>query len=266
MKFKKLLIESVIDDLDISKLDKGILKFFNTIRDEKNYITSSRTGEITNSWDVTDGEKIIKVAKHLNYYDYDHLIKLYKFYQRYKDILFIDLDIDSSMEGSEFNYDTDKDIIRPILLTYYNDNYVNKRINVGGIEWEFSLMGMSIEKAILEEFQTIQLDSVGDNIPFNVIWVSFMSIKEKLGMFGYDWIAQDEGLAEWNGKENHDSDYEEILVSGYLKLTPLKDLKESSMKKFFDGLIDKIKTNIIENNIWILEEYMEWVESNQPPQ
>ena len=32
MKFKKLLIESVIDDLDLSKLDKGILKFFNVIK------------------------------------------------------------------------------------------------------------------------------------------------------------------------------------------------------------------------------------------
>jgi hypothetical protein len=38
------------------------------------------------------------------------------------------------------------------------------------------------------------------------------------------------------------------------------------LKKFFDELIEKVKTNIIENNIWIIEEYMEWVESNQPPQ
>ena len=67
-------------------------------------------------------------------------------------------------------------------------------------------------------------------------------------------------------QENHDVDYEEILASGYLKVTPLKDLKESSLKKFFDELIEKAKTNIIEKNIWILEEYMEWVESNQPPQ
>jgi len=265
MKFKKLLIESVIDDLDLSKLDKGILKFFNVIKDEKNYYTNQRTGEVTNSWDLSDGEKIIKVAKHLNYYDYDHLIKVYKFYQRYKDILFIDLDIDSSMEGSEFNYDTDKDIIQPILLTYYNDNYVNKRINLGGFEWEFSLMGMTIEEAIAEEFQSMQIDSVGDNIPFTVVYASFLP-NRKNGMFGADWIAQDEGLAEWNGKENHDSDYEEILGSGFLKVTPLKDLKESSLKKFFDELIDRVKSNIIENNIWIIEEYMEWVESNQPPQ
>lgn len=265
MKFKKLLIESVIDDLDLSKLDKGILKFFNVIRDEKNYTTNRRTGDITNSWDLSDGEKIIKVAKHLNYYDYDHLIKVYKFYQRYKDILFVDLDIDSSMEGSEFNYDTDEDIVQPILLTYYNDNYVNKRINIGGFEWEFSLMGMTIEEAIAEEFQSIQLDSVGDNVPLNVIWASFLPNK-KNGMFGVDWHAQDEGLSEWNGKENHGSIYEDILSSGYVSVTPLKDLKESSLKKFFDTLIEKIKTDIIEDHVWMVEEYMEWVESNQPPQ
>ena len=265
MKFKKLLIESVIDDLDLSKLDKGILKFFNAIKDDKNYSTNQRRGAITQSWDMSDGEKIIKVAKHLNYYDYDHLIKVYKFYQRYKDILFVDLDIDSSMEGSEFNYDADKDIILPILLTYYSDNYVNKRINIGRFEWEFSLMGMSIEEAIFEEFQSIELDSVSDNIPFTVAYASFSPFKNN-DMFGCDWIAQDDDLAQWNGKENHDVDYEEILTSGYLKVTPLKDLKESSLKKFFDELIEEAKTNIIEKNIWILEEYMEWVESNQPPQ
>jgi hypothetical protein len=55
MKFKKLLIESVIDDLDLSKLDKGILKFFNVIRDEKNYTTNRRTGDIANSWDLRNG-------------------------------------------------------------------------------------------------------------------------------------------------------------------------------------------------------------------
>jgi hypothetical protein len=265
MKFKKLLIESVIDDLDLSKLDKGILKFFNVIRDEKNYTTNRRTGDITNSWDLSDGEKIIKVAKHLNYYDYDHLLKVYKFYQRYKDILFVDLDIDSSMKGSEFNYDTDKDIVQPILLTYYNDNYVNTRINVGGFEWEFSLMDLTIEEAIGEGFVNIQLDNLGDNVPFNVIWASFIPTK-KNGMFGFDWVSQDEAFAEWNGKENHASNYEEILSSGYVSVTPLKDLKESSLKKFFDTLIEKVKTNIIEDNIWMIEEYMEWVESNQPPQ
>jgi hypothetical protein len=74
------------------------------------------------------------------------------------------------------------------------------------------------------------------------------------------------GFAEWNGKEKHNSNYEEILSGGYVSVTPLKDLKESSLKKFFDTLIEKVKTNIIEDNIWMIEEYMEWVESNQPPQ
>ena len=186
--------------------------------------------------------------------------------QRYKDILFVDLDIDSSMEGSEFNYDTDKDIVQPILIKYYYDNYVykRKRINIGGFEWVFTLMDMSLEEAFVEKFQYMELISVGDNIPMTDVLASFLPSTN--GKFVAEWVTPDEGLAEWNGKENHNKDYEEVLVAEYLKVTPLKDLKESSLKKFFDELIEKVKTNIIEDNIWILEEYMEWVESNQPPQ
>jgi hypothetical protein len=35
MKFKNILTEAIIDNLDISKLDKGILKSIHKFRDEK---------------------------------------------------------------------------------------------------------------------------------------------------------------------------------------------------------------------------------------
>ena len=44
-----------------------------------------------------------------------------------------------------------------------------------------------------------------------------------------------------------------------------KDLKESTIKNYFEELIDNIKIDIIAENQWKIEEYMEWVSENQPP-
>lgn len=265
MKFKKLLIESVIDNLDLPKFDKGILKLYNAITDDKNYIRNYRTGDIINSYDTLDGQKIVKAAKNLSYYNYDHLIKVYKFFQKYKDILFSDINLLSSLEGSEFNYETDRNIMQPILLTYYYDNYFGNSFNISGIEWNFNMaLGVGVEESIIEEVDSIVIYSVNDNVPFTNVYVAILP--NKTSKFGADMITHEEAFAEWNGKIYHNTKYDEVIGGEYLTVTPLKDLKEESLKKFFDELFERVKTDLIGKGINKIEEYMEWVESSQPPQ
>ena len=78
MKFKNILTEAMIDTLDISKLDRGILKTIHKFINEKGVYINSTDGKKT-EWDLSDGEKLLKVSNALGYNDYDHLYKLYKY-------------------------------------------------------------------------------------------------------------------------------------------------------------------------------------------
>ena len=80
MKFKKLITESVIDNLDISKQEKAILKTFNIVDDDKSTYS-------TKDFDLSDGEKMIKVSEMTGVNDLDKIYSLYKFFIKYKDIL-----------------------------------------------------------------------------------------------------------------------------------------------------------------------------------
>ena len=69
-----ILTEAVIDNLNLSKIDRAILKSFHLLRSEKNY---SRSGA---EFNLTVADKILKVDEMLNTGDYQKLYSVYKFY------------------------------------------------------------------------------------------------------------------------------------------------------------------------------------------
>ena len=257
MKLRGLLTESVIDELNLSKLDKGILKTFHLIKDEKSYYGSS-------VYDLLDSERIIKVSELLLFNDYDKLFKLHRFYKKYGHILFED--IDESYLNSPINIKEDYDAARGILLKYYDDNYVGKTFNLGGFEWQFGQLLGDFESSILEEVESMEIRLNGDrDVPYLVVYSTFISetYSDKVGC---DMISQDEGLAEWYGKKiNASGSYEEVIGSGWINIKRPKDFKNETLKKYFDKLIEKVKKEIIQKNVWKITEYMLWVESNRPP-
>ena len=68
MKFKNILTESIIDDMDIPKLDKVVLKVFNIIKDDKFYYPGQ-----TKAWEMTEGQRLVKASEMLKIGDYDYL-------------------------------------------------------------------------------------------------------------------------------------------------------------------------------------------------
>ena len=77
-----ILTEAVIDNLNLSKIDRAILKSFHLLRSEKNY---SRSGA---EFNLTVADKILKVDEMLNTGDYQKLYSVYKFYEKYGNFLF----------------------------------------------------------------------------------------------------------------------------------------------------------------------------------
>ena len=256
LNFNNILTESVIDGLNLNKFDKGILKIYNNISKEE---TIQHTPD-----DYNDAFTIVKTSEMLSYYDYDKLLKLYKFYKKYKNILFMDSPSEEDL-NTKVKYPKDSRIVDNLLLKYFYDNYVEKTFEVGNFTWEFNIPMGSYDEALLEESDGIEIRLLGDE---TVPYVSlFVGITENKKGIGYDMIAMDEGLSEYNARYIlKNGDYEEIIGSGYIMgLHQPKDLKEDTIKNYMEELIDYIKIDIIPENQWKIEEYMEWVSENQPP-
>ena len=70
--FNSLLTETVIDNLNITKMDKAILKSFHLLRSEKIYSPSGK------EFNLTVADKIEKVEEMLNTGDYQRLYTVSK--------------------------------------------------------------------------------------------------------------------------------------------------------------------------------------------
>jgi hypothetical protein len=250
LNFNKIITESVIDELKIDKVDKGILKLMNS------YIKN-----IDNEYEVISG--LIKISEHISYYDYDKLYSLYKFYKKYSKILFGEL---TEYENStSLNYSKDNTVIMGMLFNYYWDNYGGKTFFIDGLEWEYTLPMGSVEESIIEDAESIEIRLLGDEtIPIVSIFVSLLEGNRGIG---FDMISMDDGLAAYNAKYiKNKGTYEEILDTGYiLGLKRPKDLKTNTLKEYFEELVDYIQMDIIGENQWIIEHYIEWASNNQPP-
>lgn len=265
MKFKNILTEAIIDNLDISKLDKGILKTIHKFRDEKGY-WQNRKGEVVNTWDLSDGEKLLKVANALGYDDYDHLYKLYKYYLKYQNLLFDDL---PSVELEGDITSEDMGLLGPILLQFYYDNYVGQTFDVDGITWRVDTPMGNLKDAMAEEATSMELFSEGDTTPLVVVYCQFVGPNVLNRGNGIDVISHDDGLSQYNGqyvrKKTHK--YDETLANAYIDSVDFpEDLKKETLKIYFDKLIGGVIELGLEPATDIILDYMDHVRVNQPPQ
>jgi len=267
MKFKNILTEAIIDTLDISKLDRGILKTIHKFINEKGFYYS-RDGT-KNEWDLSDGEKLLKISKALGYDDYDHLFKLYKFYLKNSDVLFGELpstDTETTIELIK-----DYELLRPILLQYMYDNYIGKEYDVDGITWKVDTPMGDISEALTEYATAVELFTWGRDVPTVVGYCSFIPSKAMFekGQLGFDILSMDDGLSDYNGtyarKNKHR--HEEILSTGSLGgiKYPI-NLKEETLKKYFDDLFNTFVGEELPYPTEIILDYMDHINAHQPPQ
>lgn len=259
MKFKNILTEAIIDTLDISKLDRGILKTIHKFINEKG-VYINRKGEKTSEWDLSDGEKLLKVSNALGYNNYDHLFKLYKFYLKHRLYLFDEspkIDTETIVNPLK-----DYEILRPILLQYLYDNYVGKEYDVNGIIWKVDTPMGDISEAITEEASAMELFTWGQDIPVVVGYLEFIVQVERIMKGnGYDIIAMDDGLCTYNGTyvKKNKSQYRESLGTGYISDVKFpNNLKEESLKKYFDELIEKFVNTVLPQPTEIILDYIEY--------
>lgn len=266
MKFKNILTEAIVDTLDISKLDRGILKTIHKFINEKG-VFISRNGEKT-EWDLSDGEKLLKVSQALGYNDYDHLFKLYKFYLKHRLYLFDESPkIDTETDVDEL---TDYKILRPILLQYMYDNYIGKEYNVNGIIWKVDTPLGDMSEALTEEATAMEFFTWGRDVPIVVGYLEFIKSTEKIMKGnGYDVISMDDDLSTYYGTygKRNKFQHEEILNSGYVTNVKFpNNLKEESLKKYFDELINVFVSEVLPQPTEIILDYMDHVNAHQPPQ
>lgn len=250
MKFKKLITESVIDNLDISNQEKAILKTFNIVDDDKSTYS-------TKEFDLSDGEKMIKVSEMTGVNDLDKIYSLYKFFIKYKDILFKD-------EVSNIEYGTldinDKDMLSALLLKYFNDNFNGKILfKVRDGEFKVGLM-MNLQESLAEESYSIIGYFESNTLP-NAIFYCGIFKDTGIGI-GWDFITHDDDFAEFNAKQilKRGEHYEEVINSGYMNIPTFKNLSNESLNKYFTQLFANIQDTVLED-MWVLEEYMEWVQN-----
>ncbi len=267
MKLKNILTEAIIDTLDISKLDRGILKTIHNFINEKGVYINSK-GE-KNEWGLSDGEKLLKVSKALGYDDYDHLFKLYKFYIKHSDVLFGELpttDVETIVDPIK-----DSEILRPILLQYMYDNYIGKEYNVDGIVWKVDTPMGALSEAMTEYATAVELFTWGGDVPMVVGYCSFIPSKKMFekGGLGYDILSMDDDLSTYNGTyvRKNINLYGEELGTGYLEgiKYPI-NLKEETLKKYFDDLFNTFVDEALPHPTEVILDYMDHINAHQPPQ
>jgi hypothetical protein len=260
MKFKNILTEALIDDLNIPPIDKGILKTYHLIKNEKGSWND-------NTWELTAGERLYKVANLLAIEDYDKLVRLYNVYQTYGNILF-DKSIDENDLYVPLDYTRDESLINAALILYFYNNYDGEVMHCTNVKsigrdmcWEYKVMEDDPEDAILEESSSLELYLSGEEpIPYVTTFLGYYSSQ---GNVGFDVIIMNEELLDYNnrmfGRNN------EILSSGTIQMNPPKDLKPETLKVYFDTLFKKMSDHLKEEVNWKIENYIEYVQNNQPP-
>lgn len=250
MKFKNLITETIIDTLKLSKEEKGILKTFNVVDDDK-HTYESRT------LDLNDGEKLIKVSDMTGVNDLDKIYSLYKFFKKYKDILFKD-----EMGGIKYGVldINDNDLISSLILKYFYDHYNETTlVKVPGGEWRVITM-FGLQDQIAEETYSIIIYLDSDTLPNVVMYCGIFKDNDK--GIGWDLLTHDDDFAIFNGHSiKHKGKFDEVLDTGHINIPAPKNLSNSEMEKYFKQLFTKIEDIILED-MWVIEEYMEYKNNN----
>ena len=243
LNFKNILTESIVDDLNISKIDKVALKVFNIIKDDKFYYPGQ-----DKAWDMSDGQRIVKASEMLKIGDYDYLYSIYDFFMTYGDVLFQDIPKEIPKKTLPFNSDYDH-ILGTKLLQYYYDNY-NGKIIVSNETGDFvcGVVSEDINEAIMEEMYSVEIRNYRVSTS---IFVNMFPNKKEPNKLGSDYLSMSDELSEFIPiyRETDEEDYEEIVDTKYFDIDFPKDMSDASLKKYFDDIIKSvIKEMIIPNN------------------
>jgi hypothetical protein len=142
------------------------------------------------------------------------------------------------------------------------DNYVGKEYDVNGIIWKVDTPMGDISEAITEEASAMELFAWGQDIPVVVGYLEFIVQVERIMKGnGYDIIAMDDGLCTYNGTyvKKNKSQYRESLGTGYISDVKFpNNLKEESLKKYFDELIEKFVNTVLPQPTEIILDYIEY--------
>lgn len=255
LKLKNILTESIIDGLNIGKFEKGVLKMIHSAKSEYDIDKSG--------FSSGDAELISYISETLSFYDYGKLIQIYKFYKKYSDILFTDSKFEEEI-NNEIKYPEDEKIVNFILLLYYYKNYNSQVLNTGKSQWKFTVTSGMIEEALSEEMFTMELWLMGDENPSVTIFCNLLPDEKGLGC---DMISFDDGFQQYNAESIKGyGDYDEVIGGEYIQgIVKPTDLKEETLKRYFDKIIEKIKTDIIQTNQWKIDEYINYVRGAEPP-
>ena len=241
--FKNILTESIVDDLNISKLDKVALKVFNIIKDDKFYYPNQ-----TKAWDMSDGQRITKASEMLKISDYNYLYSIYDFFNTYGHVLFQDIPKEIPKKVVPFDPDYEH-ILGVKLLQYYYDNYNGKIIfsNETG-DFECGVISNDINEAIMEEMYSVEIRNYRVHAS---IFVNIFPNTKEPNKLGSDYLSMDDNLSDFIPiyRETDENDYEEIVDSKYFDIDFPKDMSDVTLKKYFDDIIKSvIREMIIPNN------------------
>ena len=245
-----ILTEAVIDNLNLSKIDRAILKSFHLLRSEKNY---SRSGA---EFNLTVADKILKVDEMLNTGDYQKLYSVYKFYEKYGNFLFND--IPDLIEDIDINFVEDREVVESILYTFFYKNYRNKEIyNYRGNSWVVEAI-MDPDEASLEEFFGLTITNHNEVYPPCAIYFDLLP-NQKTNKIGGDFIIQDDEFAEFNGRVYKDGRPDETINSDWIDFNYPKDLKDGTLRTYFDQLFNKIVNVVIKPNDYKFDEFLNYM-------
>jgi hypothetical protein len=247
--FKNILTESIVDDLNISKLDKVTLKVFNVIKDDKFYYPGQ-----TKAWDMSDGQRIVKASEMLKIGDYDYLYSIYDFYNTHGHVLFQDIPKEIPKKTLPFNSEYEH-ILGAKLLQYYYDNYNGKIIfsNETG-DFECGVVSNDINEAIMEEMYSVEIRNY--RVHTSIFVNMFPNTKEP-NKLGSDYMSMDDELSEFIPIYRDDEeDYEEIVDTKYFDIDFPKDMSDVSLKKYFDDIIKSVIKEMITPNNDLMVDYI----------
>jgi hypothetical protein len=245
LKLKNILTESIIDGLNMGKFEKGVLKMIHSVQSEY--------GIDKSGFSSGDAELISYISETISFYDYGKLIQIYKFYKKYSDILFTDSKFEEEL-NNEIKYPEDEKMVKFILLLFYYKNYSDQVLNTDRSQWKFTVTSGMIEESLSEEMFNMELWLMGDESPSVTIFCDLLPDEKGLLC---DMITFDDDFATYNAEIKGSGTYEEVLGSVYLNIEKPKDLKEETLKLYFENIIKKVKTELIEKNNWKIESFIE---------
>ena len=246
-----LLTEAVIDNLNISKMDKAILKSFHLLRGEKNYLPSGK------EFNLTVADKIMKVEEMLNTGDYQRLYSISKFYEKYGNILFNDV-VPDIIEDIDIDFVGDREVIEGILYSFFYKNYKNKEIyNYKGNFWALDTMLTPFEASLEESFGLLILNNSEVYPPCSIYFDSLPN--KSTNKIGADFVIQDDEFAEFNGEKYKDGGYDEMIDSEWVDFNYPKDLKDETLRKYFELLFKTVVNKVIKPNDYKFDEFLDYM-------